>query len=226
MNRFIAGGLAWCMLSSQATGITLSPLVIELNTDHQRTSQLIITNNSTEKLALEASVRQLLFQDDKRVDISAHEDNNILVFPPAVLLEPGQNQVFRIQWISSTLLKTSASYFIRFSTADIKQDENELPNQTTSGIDININYNALLHVYSDRFHPKIEIKVEKDGSIKLSNLGNRYTFTSLLHFKGLNKNENEALANALGTRFIPPQSTMTLNSSVSLPEGTYYGLEK
>ncbi|MFA0289520.1 molecular chaperone, partial [Vibrio sp. 10N.222.45.F7] len=64
MRRYIFGGFISCFLCGQALGITLFPTVIELNTDHRATSQLVVTNNSTRDLPLEANVRRLKFLPD------------------------------------------------------------------------------------------------------------------------------------------------------------------
>ena len=70
MRRDIWGALIYCFLCAQAFGITLFPTVIELNTDHRATSQLVVTNNSTQALPLEANVRRLKFLSDGTFETS------------------------------------------------------------------------------------------------------------------------------------------------------------
>ena len=228
MRRYVLIGFVWCLLCTQALAVTISPLVMELNTDHQLTSQLVVTNNSTETLALEANVHQLQFLEDGVIKTSNKPDEDVLVFPPAVLLKPGKHQTFRVQWVSNAPLKTSKSHFVRFSTANIVRDSEEFTRLTdfSTGINIQIHYNALLHVFSSSLQPDIKMDISQQGDLTLTNSGNRFTFTTALHFKNLDDTYSHALQEALGEQFLPPHSTMTFNSSrKNLPTGTYYGYE-
>ncbi|MBM6549903.1 fimbria/pilus periplasmic chaperone [Marinomonas ostreistagni] len=229
MRRLILSGLTLLILCTKAMALTISPLVIEMNTDHRLTSQLIVTNNSTQKLALEANVHQLSFGADGAIHTSENPDKNVLVFPPAVLLEPGQQQAFRVQWISQAPLKTSQSYFVRFSTANLKQDSGQvefLPKRFSTGINVKLHYNALLHVYSSAQKPDVSVIVGDQGNLTLTNAGDRFTFTTALFFKNLDHNTVDALYEALGAQFIPPKSTLTFHAAEqALPVGTYYGYE-
>lgn len=229
MWRFFLKGLALCFLCTQASAVTISPLVIELNTDHRLTSQLVVMNNSTKKIALETSVHRLSFSSNGMTKIQSSADKNVLVFPPAALLDPGKLQTFRVQWVSNNPLEMSKSYFIRFSNIQINQGNQELgkTKNLQTGINVQINYNALLHVYSSSLQPEVKIHIGKEGNLILTNSGNRFTFTSKLHFKNLNHHFIEALYETIGDQFVPPYSSHTFDtSSQHLPVGTYYGYEQ
>lgn len=88
MRRYIWGALISCFLCAQAFGITLFPTVIELNTDHRAASQLVVTNNSTQALPLEANVRRLNFLSDGTFETSDLASEEMFVFPPAAMLAP------------------------------------------------------------------------------------------------------------------------------------------
>lgn len=227
MRRYILCMLIG-LLCSQAFAVTISPLVMELNIDHRLTSQLVVTNNSTEKLALEANIHRLEFLPDGTVKTSRIMDQNVLVFPPAVLLEPGKQQAFRVQWISQAPLETSQSYFVRFSTANIVRDSEEFKKLTdfSTGINVQIHYNALLHVYRSALKPEVSLTIGKQGNLSLTNSGNRFTFTSALQFNNLDDTYRQTVQQVLGEQFLPPHSTITFNSSVkNLPVGSYDGYE-
>ncbi|WP_135441612.1 molecular chaperone [Vibrio tasmaniensis] len=227
MRRYILGGFISCFLCAQAFGITLFPTVIELNTDHRATSQLVVTNNSTRDLPLEANVRRLKFLPDGTFQTSDLSSEVMFVFPPAAMLAPGERQVFRIQWLGNRSLETSQSYFVRFSTVNIGQNNEKVdsPTSLTTGINLQVHYNALLHIHSSSLEPDVNLHIDEQGKLTLTNSGSRFTYTSLLHFKGL-ESQNQKVHEALGEQFIPPRSTITLPSSLNyLPVGTYHGYE-
>lgn len=227
MRRYILGGFISCFLCAQAFGITLFPTVIELNTDHRATSQLVVTNNSTRDLPLEANVRRLKFLPDGTFQTSDLSSEVMFVFPPAAMLAPGERQVFRIQWLGNRSLETSQSYFVRFSTVKIGQNNARIdkPIGLTTGINLQVHYNALLHIHSSSLEPDVNLHIDEQGKLTLTNSGSRFTYTSLLHFKGL-ESQNQKVHEALGEQFIPPRSTITLPSSLNyLPVGTYHGYE-
>lgn len=227
MRRYILGGLIYCSLCAQTFGITLFPTVIELNTDHRTTSQLVVTNNSTQDLPLEANIRRLKFLSDGTFQTSDLSNEEIFVFPPAAMLAPGERQVFRIQWLGNQTLETSHSYFVRFSTVNIGQNnaKTNKPTSLTTGIKLQVHYNALLHIHSSSLEPDVKLHIDEQGKLTLTNSGSRFTYTSLLHFAGL-ESHNQQIHEALGEQFIPPRSIITLPSSLNyLPVGTYHGYE-
>ncbi|EAP94521.1 fimbria/pilus periplasmic chaperone [Vibrio splendidus] len=227
MRRYILGGLIYWLLCAQTFGITLFPTVIELNTDHRATSQLVVTNNSTQALPLEANVRRLNFLSDGTFQTSDLSSEEMFVFPPAAMLAPGARQVFRIQWLGNRSLETSQSYFVRFSTVNIGQNNARIdkPIGLTTGINLQVHYNALLHIHSSSLEPDVKLHIDEQGKLTLTNSGSRFTYTSLLHFTGL-ESQSQKVHAALGEQFIPPRSTITLPSSLNyLPMGTYHGHE-
>ena len=227
MRRYILGGLIYWLLCAQTFGITLFPTVIELNTDHRATSQLVVTNNSTQALPLEANVRRLNFLSDGTFQTSDLSSEEMFVFPPAAMLAPGARQVFRIQWLGNRSLETSQSYFVRFSTVNIGQNNARIdkPIGLTTGINLQVHYNALLHIHSSSLESDVKLHIDEQGKLTLTNSGSRFTYTSLLHFTGL-ESQSQKVHAALGEQFIPPRSTITLPSSLNyLPMGTYHGHE-
>ncbi|WP_215408169.1 fimbria/pilus periplasmic chaperone [Vibrio gigantis] len=227
MRRYFLGGLIYCVLCVQTFGITLFPTVIELNTDHRATSQLVVTNNSTQDLLLEANVRRLNFLSDGTFETSVLASEEMFVFPPAAMLAPGERQVFRIQWLGNRSLETSQSYFVRFSAVNIGQNNTRIDKSIglTTGINLQVHYNALLHIHSSSLAPDVKLHIDEQGKLTLTNSGSRFTYTSLLHFPGL-ESQSQKVHEALGEQFVPPRSIITLPSSLNyLPVGTYHGHE-
>ncbi len=227
MSRYIWASIIYGILCAQTYALTLSPTVIELNTDYRAASQLVVTNNSTQALPLEANVRRLKFLSDGTFETSALTSEEMFVFPPAAMLAPGERQVFRIQWLGSRSLETSQSYFVRFSTVNVGQNNarTDKPIGLTTGINLQVHYNALLHIHSSSLEPDVKLHIDEQGNLTLTNSGSRFTYTSLLHFTGL-ESQSKKVHEALGEQFIPPRSIITLPPSLNyLPVGTYHGHE-
>ncbi|MGR5194487.1 fimbria/pilus periplasmic chaperone [Vibrio rotiferianus] len=215
------------IISYPSSAIIISPTVLELNTSKTNNAQLVVTNNSNNKLPLEVTVKQLVFTSDGKYTTRHIVTDEILVFPPAAMLMPGKNQTFRVQWLNSKPISQSESYFIRFSEAKVKTNEdNPHRDNVTTDVDLNIHYNALVHVFDQTLRPRVYANIDKLGAITLQNKGDRYTFSSLIRFSDLNSEANTLLQSKIGQHFLPPHSSIKLPSTSTLPAGRYHGKEQ
>ncbi|MFV8458121.1 pilus assembly protein [Vibrio owensii] len=220
--------LALLLFSGFSDAIIISPTVFELNTDSNTTSQIIVTNNSTEKMPLEVSIHQLVFKQNGQYKTKALNSDALLVFPPAAMLAPNSKQVFRIQWLEPSIQKTSSSYFIRFTQAHLKNGDSHTVTLSgqQSGVKIKVHYNALLHVYSNNQQPDVTLEVSDAGQLVIRNTGERFTYSRRLYFEPLTATENYSLQQQVGDQFLPPFSTFTLRSRKAIPVGKYHGREQ
>ncbi|MFM2657529.1 fimbrial biogenesis chaperone [Vibrio owensii] len=220
--------LALLLFSGFANAIIISPTVFELNTDSNTTSQIIVTNNSTEKMPLEVSIHQLLFKQNGQYKTKALNNDALLVFPPAAILAPNSKQVFRIQWLEPSVQKASSSYFIRFTQAHLANGDSHTVTLSgqQSGVKIKVHYNALLHVYSNNQQPDVTLEVSDAGQLVIRNTGERFTYSRRLYFEPLTATENYSLQQQVGDQFLPPFSTFTLRSRKAIPVGKYNGREQ
>ncbi|MEZ9417849.1 molecular chaperone, partial [Vibrio sp. 10N.286.49.E1] len=87
-------------------------------------------------------VRRLKFSSDGTFQTSDLSSEEMFVFPPAAMLAPGGRQVFRVQWLGNRSLETSQSYFVRFSTVNIGQNNARIdkPIGLTTGINLQVHY--------------------------------------------------------------------------------------
>lgn len=208
--------------SDHIEAITLTPSILEFNIDDSQSASIIVTNTSTGKLALEANIYKLNFLANGQLKDKQLSNESLMVFPIAALLKPGEKQLFRLQWMNNRALEQSESYFVRFSQINLSS-----PKQTNDTLRPNImfqlHYNAVVHTYSSRHQPRINMTISPHGAIVLENKGNRYSYTSSLRFEqahglgGLTWNE------LLGEHFIPPKSKIELSIPHQLPSGDYYG---
>ena len=93
-----------------ASGIVLSPTVLAMNIENNRFGQVVVTNNSTQRLPLETVVLKLTFKDDGSYETYEVDNSPLSIVPPAAILAPGSKQIFRVQWLDERLPRESKSY--------------------------------------------------------------------------------------------------------------------
>lgn len=194
--------------------IVMSPSIVEFNIQKDNSAQIMVTNNTNNKLPLEATLIELNFKHDGSFTPQPITGLDILVFPPAAIIKPGASQTFRVQWVTSSVPVESRSYFVRFSQPPLESNDQ-------SGIALQVHYNALLHVYANNNRANVELKVQGDGNAALINNGNKYAYSSLLTFSKY----DQTIQDAVGTLFIPPHTSIEIPSVVNIPAGEYNGYE-
>lgn len=217
-------GVGVLLFANFAHAITVSPTILTLNVDRENSARIVVTNNSTEKLALEANIYKLNFLRSGELKSKQRENNSFLVFPLAAMLQPGQKQVFRLQWLDTPSLTQSQSYFVRFSQINLTQPES-LNGGLQPNIRFQIHYNAVVHVFSEQLQPNVIMQVLHDGKVVLENRGDRFSYTNQIHFVNSGSITPEGLRMAIGEHFIPPHSKLELSPAIPLPVGEYYGQE-
>lgn len=211
-----------------ASGIVLSPTVLAMNIENNRFGQVVVTNNSTQRLPLETVVLKLTFKDDGSYETYEVDDSPLSIFPPAAILAPGSKQIFRVQWLDERLPRESKSYFVRFAELQLSDKDDNVVSQTgtSTGVRVQVNYNALIHIYSNTHQPDIILTVDEAGGAILKNKGNRFTYSRLLQFDDLTNDTQSTLSSAIGEIFIPPNSSLDIFVDESLPAGEYHGQER
>ncbi|PKF51077.1 hypothetical protein AT251_06620 [Enterovibrio nigricans] len=142
----ILGGV----LGFHADALTISPTIIEMSTQSRATAQIRLENSSSKQTSIEVSVRHLVFDRDGNFTVEDTENAELVVFPPAAVLEVGGVQVFRLQWLGKGNLPKSESFFVRFTQPALEPFDNpdSWDKSAGSALAIEIHYNALVHVSS------------------------------------------------------------------------------
>ncbi|UUM31773.1 hypothetical protein [Vibrio japonicus] len=211
-------GLTLLTTSYPTYSIILSPSVLEYSVNSGRSAQITVVNNTTQKLPLETSLLQLAFKKDGSYGTKEPKDESLIVLPPAAILTPGATQVFRVQWIGAEQLPESKSYFVRFTQPSLYSSD------SSTGIALQIHYNALLHVSSDQNKPSIVLNIDNEGAATLENQGSKYTYSSLLEFSSAHQHQKLKLN--LKEMFLPPRSTFHIPNLEDLSSGEYVGYEQ
>lgn len=134
-----------------ALAMTVQPVVIDLKTAGSGMSQVITVENTfPTQLPIEISVQELELTQDG-VKQTGKDPGDLLVFPPQALIEPGQTQTFRVQYVGDPALAKSKHYYVTVGQLPIKLPEGQ------SAIQILYNFQVLVSVSPSGLKPKIVV---------------------------------------------------------------------
>jgi fimbrial chaperone protein len=200
-----------CVFSGQAAhSYEVHPLLHEIDVAQGNyTSALTISNTTDRQLPLDISVRRLKLVNGKPF-AGPNADNQLLVFPPAVLVPPAGTQVVRMQWVPDPDLEEDVSYLVVIE---------ELPNASSqTGVQMLLAFNAVVHVLVPGSEPDVRVTDTRltvvDGEpkleIELFNAGNgnalgRSISLELLGGKDKHIVSASELAESVSDLFLPPK---------------------
>jgi fimbrial chaperone protein len=149
--RFFALCLLAVFAPVGAHAMTVQPVVIDLTTLGQGMSQVVTVENTfANPLPVEIRVERLEF-DANGAKGTGVDDNNLLVFPQQALIQPGQKQTFRVQWVGDPTLARSQHYFVTIAQLPV-----QLPD-TQSAIQILYNFQILASVAANGKTPDLRV---------------------------------------------------------------------
>jgi P pilus assembly chaperone PapD len=137
---------------SGAVAMTVQPVVVDLQTAGRGMSQVITVENTfATPLPVELTVQQLELAEDG-VKQTHVDPGDLLVFPPQALIEPGQTQTFRVQYVGDPELKASKHYYVTVAQLPVKLPEGQ------SGIQILYNFQVLASVAPGGVKPALSVE--------------------------------------------------------------------
>lgn len=137
--------------------MTVQPVVIDLQTAGKGMSQVITVENTfATPLPVELGIQELELATDG-VRQTGKDNGDLLVFPPQALIQPGQTQTFRVQYVGDPDLKKSRHYYITVAQLPVK-----LP-QGQSAIQILYNFQVLVSVAPQGLKPAITVTAATTG---------------------------------------------------------------
>ena len=113
VRNFVLAASAACLLC--ATGaiasMRVNPLIIYMSPTAQGSSSVVqLTNVTDADLPVDVSVVKRTAVDGVEVDVPA--DDDFIIFPPQMIIRPGQTQTLRIQWVAGVVPAASESYYV------------------------------------------------------------------------------------------------------------------
>jgi fimbrial chaperone protein len=145
----MVSALLWTGHSANA--MTVQPVVLDLQTSGRGMSQVVTVQNTfANPLPVELRVEELSY-DVNGVKGTGKDPGDLLVFPPQALIQAGQTQTFRIQWVGDPEIKRSKHYYVTVAQLPV-----QLP-QGQSAIQILYNFQVLVSVSPQGIKPNITI---------------------------------------------------------------------
>ena len=221
-------------IMSHSFALEISPLTLELKSDSRpQYQQIFVRNPSNKTVPVEINLNQIVFDPASTGNsfslLAVENDSELLVFPPALVLEPGEVKSVRVQWIGTHAVKQSVSYFVRFSqpSLSLPMSEDNSQENTQSGVKVFVHFNAVVHLSANDLLADLAVV---EGSIEFNeqehklafdvkNNGQRYSYLKPYHLAVVNSDGsttpllNEAAFSQLGDIFFPPQ----MIKKVSIP---------
>lgn len=143
--------------STALYAMTVQPVVIDLTTGGRGMSQALTVENSFDKpLPVEIRIEALEPTADG-VKATGRDTGEIAVFPPQALIQPGQRQNFRVQYVGEPNLARSKHFYVTVA---------QLPVQTGSGssnIQLLYNFQILVSVSPEGAKPALAVTSAEIG---------------------------------------------------------------
>lgn len=162
MKKWVKTGLSalaamTALVASPALTMTVQPVVIDLSVAGRGMSQVITVENTfATPLPVELKAQELAF-DENGIKATGKDSEDLLIFPPQALIQPGQTQTFRIQYVGDPALKASKHYYVTVAQLPVKLPEGQ------SAIQILYNFQVLVSITPAGAKPAISIQSAEVG---------------------------------------------------------------
>ena len=144
-------------LSSSGLAMTVQPVVVNLVTSGRGMTQVVTVENTfANPLPVEIRVVELALGENG-VTSKETDPGDLLIFPPQALIQPGQTQTFRIQYVGDPDLAASKHYYVTVAQLPV-----QLP-QGQSAIQILYNFQILVSVAPQGAKPDVKILASEVG---------------------------------------------------------------
>jgi P pilus assembly chaperone PapD len=148
---------------SAALAMTVQPVVLNLSPGGRNMTQVLtVTNTFSYALAVELRVEELVV-DAAGVRSTNKDPGDLVVFPPTALIQPGQTQTFRVQYVGDPRLAKSKHYYVSVAQLPVKQQQGQ------SAVQVLYNFQVLASVSPTGAKPAIKVDsaaVERTGDGK------------------------------------------------------------
>jgi fimbrial chaperone protein len=116
-----------------------------------------VENTFATPLPVELNIQELELTPEG-VKQTGKDPGDLLVFPPQAIIEPGQTQTFRIQYVGDPGLAKSKHYYVTVAQLPVKLPEGQ------SAIQILYNFQVLVSIAPAKIKPQISIQSAAVGT--------------------------------------------------------------
>lgn len=120
-----AAAAACATIATAVYAMTVSPVVIDLQTSGQRMSQIVTIENKYAKPVILEVLTQEAEYTDEGVKGTGKATDDLLVFPPQAQIAAGGTQAIRIQYVGDPDLARSRHYFVTVAQLPVKIPEGD-----------------------------------------------------------------------------------------------------
>ncbi|MDZ4109309.1 MAG: fimbria/pilus periplasmic chaperone [Brevundimonas sp.] len=139
----VAASVAWAM--------TVQPVIVDLTASGRGSSSVITVENTfANPLPVELRVEDLAWEEGG-VKGTGADNGDLLVFPPQTLIQPGQTQSFRVQYVGDPDLTRSKHYYVTVAQLPVQLPEGQ------SAIQILYNFQVLVSVAPVGVRPDLSV---------------------------------------------------------------------
>lgn len=152
LTALVMAALVFMSSPTVVWAMTVQPVMVNLTTSGRGMSQTITVENTfATPLPVELRVQELKVTENG-VELTGVDPGDLLVFPPQALIEPGQTQSFRVQYVGDPDLAASKHYYITVAQLPVQLPEGQ------SAIQILYNFQVLVSVAPTGAKPALAIK--------------------------------------------------------------------
>lgn len=132
-----------------ATAMTVQPVVVNLAPSGRSMSQVVtVTNSFSYPLAVELRAEELVV-DAEGIRGTAKESDDLLIFPPQAMIQPGQTQSFRVQYVGDPDLAQSKHYYVTVAQLPLASETGQ------STVQVLYNFQVLVSIAPEGVNPAI-----------------------------------------------------------------------
>ncbi|MBN91999.1 MAG: fimbria/pilus periplasmic chaperone [Nisaea sp.] len=150
-----AAAIGSLVLASAPVGLwayDLKPIVVQLEPSGPGSSQtMVISNTHTVPIAIEVKAfrrKQLPSGDDELTP----EDEDLLIYPPQMVLPPETSQSFQVRWVGEPVVDRELAFRIVTEQLPIKF-EKKSAGERTADVTVRYRYEAALYIMPDGAEP-------------------------------------------------------------------------
>ena len=135
----------------------LQPIVIQLTPAGAGSSQtMTIANTHQVPIAIEVKAYKREQRPDGTDELSLDEED-LIIFPPQMVIPPGQSQNFKVQWVGDSAPTHELAYRIVTAQLPIKFDVPEVDGRRAD-LSVNYRYEAALYIMPPGVEPLAELQ--------------------------------------------------------------------
>ena len=119
----VAASFTLATVPGSAAAMTVQPVVIDLTTSGRGMGQVMTVENTFDRpLPVEIRMEGLRLTPDG-VQPTGRDTGELAVFPPQALIQPGQRQTFRVQYVGDPAVAASKHFYVTAAQLPVQLPE-------------------------------------------------------------------------------------------------------